>query len=103
MSMRSFLISKLASDAIDIQTVKSRGRFKALSDVRFGYSDARFRMLQITSSIPMMIFLCELLRAEAETAHGEVLLAIAADVTTILDELGRPDHNGVMPDISQIR
>jgi hypothetical protein len=101
--MRSFLISKLAGDAINIQTVKGRGRFKELSDVRFGYSDARFRMYQITSSIPMMIFLCDLLRAEAETAQGDTLVAIAKDVMTTLDELGRPDHNGRMPDISQIR
>jgi hypothetical protein len=101
--MRSFLISKLAGDAIGIQTVKARGRFKALSDVRFGYSDARFRMYQVTSSIPMIVFLCELLRIEAETAKGETLVAIAKDIMTILDELGRPDHNGVMPDTSQIR
>jgi hypothetical protein len=92
--MRSFLISKLAGDAVNIETVKARGRFKQLSDVRFGYSEAR---------IPMMIFLCELLREEAKTATGEMLIAIAKDVMTILDELGRPDHNGVMPDISQIR
>jgi hypothetical protein len=103
MSMRSFLVSKLAGDAIDIQTVKARGRFKGLSDVRFGYSDARFRMYQVTSCIPMMIFLCELLRIEAETAQRETLDAVAKDIMTILDELGRPDHNGVMPDISQIR
>jgi hypothetical protein len=103
MSMRSFLISKLAGDAIDIETVKPRGRFKALSDVRFSYNDAPFRMYRITSSIPMMIFLCELLKLEAEMAHGDTLLAISTDVMTILDELGRPDHNGVMPDISQIR
>jgi hypothetical protein len=101
--MRSFLISRLAGDAIDMQSVKARGRFQQLSDVRFGYSDARFRMYQVTSSIPMMIFLCELLKAEAETAQGDTLLAISTDVMTILDELGQPDHNGVMPDISQIR
>jgi hypothetical protein len=101
--MRSFLISKLAGDAIDVQTVKARGRSKQLSDVRFGYSDARFRMYQVTACIPMMVFLCELLRVEAETAQGDTLVAIARDVMTILDELGRPDHNGVMPDISQIR
>jgi hypothetical protein len=51
----------------------------------------------------MTIFLCELLKIEAETAQGDTLLAIAKDVMTILDELGQPDHNGVMPDISQIR
>jgi hypothetical protein len=101
--MRSFLISKLAGDAIDIETVKARGRFKALSDVRFSYNDAPFRMYRITSCIPMMIFLCELLRTEAETATGDTLVAIAKGVMTILEELGRPDHNGVMPDISQIR
>jgi hypothetical protein len=59
--------------------------------------------VRITSSIPMTIFLCELLKIEAETAQGDTLLAIAKDVMTILDELGQPDHNGVMPDISQIR
>jgi hypothetical protein len=101
--MRSFLISRLAGDAVDIQSVKRRGKFVGVTDTRFGYNDAPFRMYRITSSIPMMIFLCDLLRAEAETAQGDTLVAIAKDVMTILDELGRPDHNGRMPDISQIR
>jgi hypothetical protein len=103
MSVRSFLISKAVAEYADIGSMKRRGQFVGVTDVRFGFNDAKFRMYRVTSSIPMMVFLCDLLQEEAKTATGEMLIAITKDVQTILDELGRPDHNGVMPDISQIR
>lgn len=54
----------------------------------------------MTCSVHMAVFLCELLTQKATTsARGRELIECSLAAKTILDELGRPDHNGVVPNI----
>ena len=105
MSVIQFKIPKTAADAVDIGTIKPRGRAAGVADVRFGYNDnngshgsLRGR-IRITCSIPMAIFLVEQLRQRALVAGdagtpegGAIVVACTEAVAAAFKELEAADR-----------
>ena len=98
MTVRQFVIPKVAGDAVDLATVKSRGLEAGVPDDRFGVSPTRGGY-RVTCSVHMAVFLAELLKRTALTSTATVVVECSLALKTILDELARPDHNGVMANV----
>lgn len=101
MSIIQYTIPKSVAAAVELETIKARGRDAGVPDVRFGYSTVKVasNTVRITSSVTMALYFCNRVRELAARSDDSLLVPCAQAVRAAQIAIGDAQFSPPIEDL----